>query len=208
MAILIVEDDELLGRALARALARLTRDAEIVVARTVEEALAQLEARRDWSGFLLDVHLGRGERTGLDVLARARSLYPDAPALVLTGSQDSSVIHRVASLDAGYVVKPLPETAVLAPFARRASAPPPPASAIDGAWIDRLASRVGLSPSQREILHGLARGETASAVAVRTGRSPHTVKLHVRQILARSGARSIASLLASAPRTKRSPRDA
>lgn len=199
MAILVVEDDPAVGRSLGRSLARLSSGAEIVVAASAAEALAALGARGDWGGFLVDVHLGDGQPTGLDVLAVARAQHPDAPALVLTGSTEHDIIHRAAALDARYLLKPIEDVAALRPFARRASLLPQTLP-IDPAWVRELGARCGLSPAQVEVLHAYAGGESTAAVADRTGRSRETVKKHVRQILRRAGAASIADLLSRARR--------
>ncbi len=199
MAILVVEDDPHLRRVLGRTLASLSSGAEIVVAASAAEARAALASRSDWGGFVVDVHLGDGVPTGLDVLADARADHPDVPALVLTGSTEHEIIHRAAELDAQYLLKPIEGIAALQPFARRASLLPQ-APEVDPVWVSELGVRCGLSPAQVDVLHALARGESAAAVSRRTGRSRDTVKAHVRQILRRAGATSIAELLSRARR--------
>lgn len=100
--LLLVEDDRMLGDALAAALAQdgwsIDRAEDAPAAR-----LALVE--HGYTAVLLDLGLPRG--SGLDVLAALRQRYDTTPVLIITARDQLS--DRVRGLDAGaddYIVKP------------------------------------------------------------------------------------------------------
>lgn len=102
MHVLLVEDDRMLGDAVAAALRQdgweVTRAEDAGAART-------LLVEHGFSAVLLDLGLPRG--SGLDVLAGMRQRYDSTPVLIVTARDQLS--DRVRGLDAGaddYVVKP------------------------------------------------------------------------------------------------------
>jgi two-component system OmpR family response regulator len=102
LRILLVEDDEMLADAIARAM---TQSAHVVdVAREGERADHAL-ATNDYDLVILDIALPRLD--GLEVLKRLRARRSSAPVLVLTVRD--SLEDRVAGLDLGaddYLTKP------------------------------------------------------------------------------------------------------
>ena len=102
MEVLIVEDDEVLGKALRRGL----EDAghQCIWAKSGERGL-QEAARQKCDAILLDLMLP--DRPGLDILQHVRSRGVRTPVIVLTAL--GSVEERVAGLNAGaddYMIKP------------------------------------------------------------------------------------------------------
>jgi two-component system OmpR family response regulator len=100
--LLLVEDDRMLGDALAAALAQDGWSID-----RAEDALAARLALVDhgYTAVLLDLGLPRG--SGLDVLAALRQRYDTTPVLIITARDQLS--DRVRGLDAGaddYIVKP------------------------------------------------------------------------------------------------------
>ena len=109
-AILLVEDDQMLGQALTAALGqegwRVVHCVDVVSARAalVDHAFVAV---------LLDLGLQRG--SGLDVLATMRERYDPTPVLIITARDQLS--DRVRGLDAGaddYIVKPFQRDEMLA----------------------------------------------------------------------------------------------
>lgn len=102
MNILLVEDDRMLGDAVAAAL----RQDGWEVARAEDVGSARtLLIDHAYSAVLLDLGLPRG--SGLDVLATMRQRYDTTPVLIVTARDQLS--DRVRGLDAGaddYIVKP------------------------------------------------------------------------------------------------------
>jgi CheY-like chemotaxis protein len=106
--LLLVEDDP----PAARALVRLVRGhCEVSLASTVHEAREQLTTGSRWRAFIVDEGLPDG--SGVDLLAEWRPVFPDTPALVLTGCTDARVINAVFDLRADYLVKPAEASRVM-----------------------------------------------------------------------------------------------
>jgi ActR/RegA family two-component response regulator len=99
---LVVEDDPLVGRSLARMVRPF---GEPVVVGDVAGANAALGEPRPWQGLFIDLQLPDG--SGLDVIERARLACPAARAMVLTGHVEPALINAVHDLGATYVVKPI-----------------------------------------------------------------------------------------------------
>lgn len=101
-ALLLIEDDPQLGRALLQALTDAGFAATWI--RTVEDADLHLRTRR-FEGVLLD--LGLPDGSGLEVLRRLRRRHDRTPVLILTARD--AVEDRVRGLDEGaddYLPKP------------------------------------------------------------------------------------------------------
>jgi two-component system KDP operon response regulator KdpE len=108
-AILLVEDDPALRRALRTSLR--SRDFEVLEAATGEDAIVVAADRRP-NVALLD--LGLPDLDGIDVLRQLRG-FSEVPVIVLTARDDQS--EKVRSLDAGaddYVTKPFDTEELLA----------------------------------------------------------------------------------------------
>lgn len=104
--LLYVEDDEAVARAVSRVL---SRDVEVVHARTVDEAKAVLASAPGPWCCVADLHLGAGAPLGgLEVLRAARDLDPLAPLAVLTGHDEDASRVAAADLSAVYIVKGAP----------------------------------------------------------------------------------------------------
>lgn len=109
-SVLLVEDDRMLGDALAAALAqdgwRADRSEDVASAR-----LALID--HAYVAVLLDLGLPRG--SGLDVLAAMRARYDTTPVLIITARDQLS--DRIRGLDSGaddYIVKPFQRDELLA----------------------------------------------------------------------------------------------
>lgn len=176
-AVLIVEDDEAIATAIARALAR--EDYETAIAGTVADAREAL-ARASWRAVILDLGLPDGD--GLQI---ARQLSGDTTTPVLVVTARDEVPSRVAGLDAGaddYLVKPFDRAELLARLRAllRRSAPPvddgePTAIRVADLRIDRRrhtvhrgSREIAATPLEFELLVHLAArdGEPVSREAL------------------------------------------
>jgi len=109
-AILLVEDDRMLGRALTAALGQ---EGWRVV--HCEDAAGARLALVDHGFVAVLLDLGLPDGSGLDVLAAMRSRYDPTPVLIITARDQLS--DRVRGLDAGaddYIVKPFQRDEMLA----------------------------------------------------------------------------------------------
>lgn len=109
-SILLVEDDRMLGDALAAALAQDGWHAD----RSEDAASARLAlVDHAYVAVLLDIGLPKG--SGLDVLAAMRARYDATPVLIITARDQLS--DRIRGLDSGaddYIVKPFQRDELLA----------------------------------------------------------------------------------------------
>ncbi|OIP10516.1 MAG: two-component system response regulator [Betaproteobacteria bacterium CG2_30_68_42] len=110
---LIIEDDALFGRVLARALAR--RGHRVALAATVEEAL-RLAPELAPERVVLDLNLAGA--SGLPLIAPLLAIVPECRIVVLTGY--ASIATAVEAIKLGathYLAKPADVDAILAAFA-------------------------------------------------------------------------------------------
>lgn len=183
---LIVDDNDLVRRALSYVLHRY---GHCRVAASASDAEQHIASGIEWAGFVIDVRLGDG--SGLDVLASARRLHADTPAVVLSGNLDRDAVNRAAVLNARFVCKPC-GTEELAPFLsdvllRRTG------DRIYAA-AERARHRWGLSPREVEIVEAALRGRSRDEYLDDSGISPNTFKTHVRNILEKADYENLASL--------------
>ena len=184
---LLVEDNPLEARAVARVLRRYGR---VVTARTIAEA-AERSRRRDLTAAVVDWKLPDGD--GLAFVRSLRTTYPRLPVLLLTVHLDRDCINRTHLLGAEYVSKP-PTRENLTSFAQRALEPAEPIDDLE-ALARRWASVYALSPSETEILRLAMLGVDRADFGDRMGISDNTVKTYVKRLLTKSRADSVDALV-------------
>lgn len=193
--ILVVDDHTLFRRGLT---ALLSREAGLVVvgdeADVSHALLRAAELQPDL--ILLDNHLP-GVR-GVDALPALRETAPAARILMLTVSEDEQdLLDALRGGACGYLLKTIDGDA-LADALRRAMRGE---SVIAGEMTAKLVSAVrqtdqavvqdaapasplaALSPRERDILRGIARGDSNKAIARDLGIAETTVKIHVQHVL-------------------------
>ncbi|MDH5856499.1 response regulator [Lampropedia aestuarii] len=102
MRVLLVEDDELIGKGVVVGLRQ--HGMEVRHVGSAQEAEAA-QAQQSFHVLVLD--LGLPDRDGLDLLASMRAVEPDLPVLILTARD--AIEHRLKGLHGGaddYMVKP------------------------------------------------------------------------------------------------------
>jgi len=203
---LVVDDHTLFRRGL---IALLSRDAGIeIVGDAADAGQAQRKAGELQPDLiLLDNHLPGVN--GVDALPALREAAPRCRILMLTVSEDEADLSAALRAGAaGYLLKTIEGDALCDAIRRamagdsvvasemtsklvaayRASASPSagqPASA--PAATNPLES---LSPRERDILRGIARGESNKEIARQHGIAETTVKIHVQHILRKLGVSS------------------
>ena len=207
--LLVVDDHTLFRRGL---IALLSLDARFAV---VGEAGDAGEAQRLAQSLqpdlvLLDNHLP-GVR-GVDALPALREAAPAAQVLMLTVSEDEQDLAAALRAGArGYLLKTVDSemlaqsivravrgesvisaemTGKLVAAFQSAAQPPAPAEP-DAAGLATEPTPAGpldsLSPREREILQGIARGQSNKEIARDLGIAETTVKIHVQHILRKLG---------------------
>jgi DNA-binding NarL/FixJ family response regulator len=173
---LVVEDDEIAGRAMRALLAPY---GQTVLASTARDAERALGSERRWSAFFIDVSLPDG--SGLDLLAHARVDYPTTPAMVLTGCLEAGAINTTFDLDAEYVAKPVHKARIT----RFLLAHPEFSQRLERA-VETWRERYSLSDAEADVLGRSAAGETREAIAEARHCSPLTIKTHVANLLGKT----------------------
>jgi DNA-binding NarL/FixJ family response regulator len=185
---LLVEDDASVARSVARIL---RAHGTVQVVGLVADAVVAIEAQ-PWVAVIVDICLPDG--SGLDIVEHARDARPMVPMLVLTGSLDPRHINRAAALGARFVCKPCAGD-VLLPFVHDAKAL---AAGRDSGALDdlvaRAAARWTFSSRETEIFAAALGGATRDDYLRASEMSPNTYKTHVRRLLEKSDADSLATL--------------
>jgi two-component system nitrate/nitrite response regulator NarL len=195
--ILVVDDHTLFRRGLT---ALLSRDAGL---RVVGDAADAGEAQRRAAELqpdliLLDNHLPGVN--GVDALPALRQAAPAARIMMLTVSEDEADLAAALRAGAcGYLLKTIEGDALVTAIQRAMRG----ASVVAEEMTDKLVAAVRgaaaapadtagaappspieqLSPREREILRGIARGASNKEIARELGIAETTVKIHVQHVL-------------------------
>jgi len=217
--ILVVEDMEVVLEMYLRTLKGAGYD--VVGCPTAAEGMAAIQQHRDFDAALLDFSLPDG--TALDLIPKLLDNKPLTKALVVTGQDDEEVPAQLMSAGAhGYVQKPVEDASLLAGIGATVRATQAWRVALGQKGGDDLPTSEDeemllfqTQPVQFDIRHGLARlqfiaglspvqtitawrllwGDPDQRIAELLGCTKRTVKYHVSQVLARTGARSRSDLL-------------
>jgi len=193
-AFLIVDDDPLCSRSLARLLGCLAPTVGASSLADGRDALARgpgpLAER--WAGAVVDLLLPDG--LGIDLALELRGLAPPVPTLLLTGHVDRTAINDAQVAGVEFALKP-PDNASLIAFAARALREPSARPQDDGALLARCVDDYGLTVRDAAVLAqallGLNRVGAAQVLGMRRG----TIKSHINSILRRTRAPSLRTLV-------------
>ena len=132
----------------------------------------------------------------VDGIARLRSLQPDMPIIILTGSHDDAVMMQLLAMGVdGFVPKsssgPVIKAAIELVLAGGKYLPP---RMIEMAGNEGTASKaqptVRLTRQQQKVLSGLFAGQSNKEIALDLGVAPSTIKFHVDSLFDRLDARN------------------
>lgn len=192
--ILLVDDDELVGRTVQRLLPPQVRARSA----TTKVRAIELLREREWPcGLaLIDVNLGSERLAGLDVLEIALAERPQVRCALFTGSIHPEVVRCVFVRDVQIVPKPLRQADLVMLLDRARTGDP-----IDPLrkCVDSRSLEWRLSATQKMILKAVvANGRrTNEEVACALGMNVNTLRSHVRELLCRSQFRSLDELISS-----------
>lgn len=195
--VLVVEDDAIQARALARELRVWLR------VETVGLARAGLARVRKGAGELaaLVVDIGLPDGSGFAVAEAARRRQPDLPILVITGDDSTETNHKAFALHAELLLKPI-ELAQVNIFAHRTLRGASPGKESAGREVEahaaRYAERHGLSGAERAVLAAAMHGLSRRAMAAQLGRREATVKTLVARLLRKTGDKRLSAVVAKA----------
>jgi DNA-binding NarL/FixJ family response regulator len=216
--ILVVEDMDVVLEMYLRTLKGAGYD--VVGCPTKAEGIEAIEQHRDFDAALLDFSLPDG--TALDIIPVLLDNKPLTKALVVTGQDDEEVPAQLMSAGAhGYIQKPVEDASLLAGIGATVRATQAWRIALGQKGgedmpseteemlmfqtqainfdirhaLARLQFVAGLSPVQTITAWRLLWGDPDQRIAELLGCTKRTVKYHVSQVLARTGARSRSDLL-------------
>jgi two-component system response regulator FixJ len=184
-AIVMIEDDEILRMSaellLAEAGYRLYSFAS-------GDAFLAADLPEEPDCILLDLQMPG--LSGIDVLRALRGRAPMPPVVVLTGHADIPVAVEAMKLGATeFLEKPCPPERLFEAI-ERAVAERPRTRPEEHETARTLVA--ALTPRQRDILKGVALGQSNKVIAFGLGLSPRTVETYRAQLLARLGVSSTA----------------
>jgi DNA-binding NarL/FixJ family response regulator len=174
--ILCVDDHPLVREGVARKIGRQPDMKVIGTAATGEEAV-ELFARHHPDVVLMDLQLpGMG---GTAAIAAIRRLDPLARIIVLTMyGGDEDIFRAIHAGAASYLLKDALSNELVSIVRRVYAGERPIAPAIAA----RLASRIGLSPREVDILELIASGKRNKEVADALGITQETVQTHIKRL--------------------------
>lgn len=199
MRILLVDDHTLFREGLRHLLAALDPRVQMDGAADCAEALRLLGVAT-YELILLDLKLPG--LNGLDALATLRSTAPGTPAVVLSGEDDSTIVHAAIECGAmGFIPKSSTSEVLIQAMrlvlANGVYLPPAALNAGPGA---RAAPRVlpdlagetvpGLTPRQMDVLRCVLKGKPNKIVARELNVSEATVKTHLTAVFDALGVRN------------------
>ncbi|GAB4181704.1 MAG: response regulator transcription factor [Rhodocyclaceae bacterium] len=198
----LIADDHALMRAGLRLLLREAGGIEI--AGEAGDGRAAILAAQRLRPDVVIMDVAMPGMNGIEAIRRIRDLVPGTRLVAL--SMYSGTEHVAAALRAGacgYLVKDsLPEELEMA-VRGAASGRSYLGPSISAEEVARMLERLGkegsaldvLTPRQREVLQGIAEGETTKQIAFRLGVSPKTVETHRAMLMSRLGIREVAGLV-------------
>ena len=161
-----------------------------------EEALA-LVAREHPDVLVIDVAMPG--RTGLQIAAELKKLESATRVLILSMyDQSEYVLESVKAGARGYLLKDSPPAelrrAVRAVSRGESFFPPAIAARLAAAANAPIPPLATLTPREREVLLGVARGDTNKEIAAKLGISHRTVETHRESLMDKLAIRTVAGL--------------
>ncbi|MEY3202092.1 MAG: hypothetical protein RIR70_1642 [Pseudomonadota bacterium] len=190
MKILIVDDHPLIVEGVGAALAEIDREARILAAHTLQDALDTLYTHAPFDLVIADTGLKNGN--GPELIKSLRAIQSDAPIAVLSALDNKqSVMAALAAGAMGFISKQSPTKVLIGAIKLILSGgvyiPP---QVLDGSasptFPQGLAiepkKRLGLTDRQIEVLALLAEGKPNKLICRELNVSEGTVKTHVSAI--------------------------
>jgi two-component system nitrate/nitrite response regulator NarL len=181
MKVLLLDDHALFRAGLRLLLGTLDREATVLEAGTINEAIALADQHPDLELCLLDLNLRH--ENGLMALGRIKTAAPEVAVVIVSSSDDEALVRTC--LDAGamsFIAKSsAPEVLSEALWHVLAGAVYLPPRMLD---IEDNSGKqaVALSSRQRDVLRGLCRGLSTKSIAHDLSLSDHTVKEYIAAI--------------------------
>jgi two-component system response regulator FixJ len=186
----LVDDDE----AIRRSVGFMLKTSGFQV-RTYESGVDFLKSATnlDPGCILLDIRMPGMD--GLEVLGALRAKGVSLPVIIMTGHGDVSL--AVQAMKAGaldFIEKPFEKAVLLSAIEHGIERLKRSAAEVDRA--DEAAVKLqALTPRERDVLDGLAKGLPNKTIAYDLGISPRTVEIHRANLMTKLGVRSLSEAL-------------
>jgi two-component system response regulator FixJ len=186
----LVDDDE----AIRRSVGFMLKTSGFTV-RTYESGIELMKAAGglETGCILLDIRMPGMD--GLEVQKALRDKGVTLPVIIMTGHGDVSL--AVQAMKAGavdFIEKPFEKAVLLSAIEHGVERLKKSAANLDRA--DEAAVRLqALTPREREVLDGLAKGLPNKTIAYDLGISPRTVEIHRANVMSKLGVRSLSEAL-------------
>jgi two-component system, NarL family, nitrate/nitrite response regulator NarL len=211
MRVLLADDHNLVRDALKNYIERLDPSVEILTAESLDDALAVVERSQPLDLVILDLKMPG--MLGLDGLKEMRTRLPDLPVVIMSGGASREDVRTALDMGArGYLPKTLSGPALVSaiklilagerfvPFDAFGS--PSPEAAPSPPVIEATAA---LTQREREVLDYLKDGLSNKEIARALDLQEVTIKLHIRGICRKLGAKNRTQAALRAQELRRSP---
>jgi DNA-binding NarL/FixJ family response regulator len=193
MRILLADDHVLVRDALKSYIERLAEDATVFAASSFPEALAI--AQREFGLDLVILDLRMPGMNGLEGLVRMREVMPRTPVVIMSGlARPQDIADAMAAGAAGFFPKTLNGTALVAAvrlvLAGERFMPSADHAGNGGETQLEDEATSSLTVREREVLDLLTKGLSNKEIARRLELQEVTIKLHVRGICRKLGAKN------------------
>lgn len=186
----VVDDDEAIRRSVAFALKTSGFQVRLY---TNGSELLKSAAKLEEGCILLDIRMPGMD--GLEVQEALKTKGVTLPVIIMTGHGDVSLAVRAMKAGAlDFIEKPFQKAVLLTAIEQglgrleRAAANREQAS-------EAAVKLQGLTPREREVLDGLAKGLPNKSIAYDLGISPRTVEIHRSNLMSKLGVRSLSEAL-------------
>jgi DNA-binding NarL/FixJ family response regulator len=195
MRILLADDHVLVRDALKSYIERLADDAAVIVASSFPEAFALAE--RDAALDLVILDLRMPGMNGLEGLTRMRKLRPSTPVVIISGlARPQDITDAMTAGAAGFFPKTLNGAALVSAVRlvlageRFVPSTDHAGNGVDGEARVEDEATSSLTNREREVLDLLTKGMSNKEIARQLELQEVTIKLHVRGICRKLGAKN------------------
>ncbi|WP_165793448.1 response regulator [Hyphococcus luteus] len=194
----VIADDHMLVRHSIRRI--LENAAEFEVVGEADNGVSAVTLVKSLRPHLVVLDIAMPQATGVEVIEEVRRWSPETKIAVITGMNSNSMLQHVyeSGVD-GVFLKTGDASGWAGDFLAICEGERRISDSVRKLVNDR-AGKDALTGRERQILFGIARGETNAVIAERLGISANTVDKHRTSIMRKLGVHSAAALLARALR--------
>ncbi|MDV5172003.1 response regulator transcription factor [Photobacterium rosenbergii] len=190
--IVIADDHPLFRNALFQSVHMAISGANLLEADSLDSLLTLLDKEDDVDLLLLDLKMPGAN--GMSGLIQLRSQYPDLPIVVISASEEPSVIRQVRSHGAfGFIPKSSDMRALISSLNQVLDGEPvfPEGLGEDNDELTELTERIAaLTPQQYKVLGMLSDGLLNKQIAYELNVSEATIKAHMTAIFRKLGVKN------------------